>query len=51
MFKSVVGQNIDILLISETKLNETFPDGQFLIPGFLTWSYFRDIANRPVESI
>ena len=26
------GQNIDILLISETKLNETFPDGQFPYP-------------------
>ena len=32
--KYIVGQNIDILLISETKLNESFPDGQFIMDGF-----------------
>ena len=26
--------NVDILLISETKLDESFPEGQFNIPGF-----------------
>ena len=27
---------VDILVISETKLNESFPVGQFKIPGFAT---------------
>ena len=26
--------NVDILVISETKLDESFPEGQFKIPGF-----------------
>ena len=26
--------NLDILLISETKIDDTFPDSQFLIKGF-----------------
>ena len=30
----IVGNNIDIFLISETKLNNTFPSGQFLRNGF-----------------
>ena len=30
----IIGNNIDIFLISETKLNETFPEGQFLIDGY-----------------
>ena len=33
--KNVIGENMDILLIGETKLDNTFPDGQFLINGFL----------------
>ena len=33
---SFVTDNIDILLISETKIDSTFPDGQFLITGFST---------------
>ena len=28
--------NVDILVVSETKLNELFPVGQFKIPGFTT---------------
>ena len=28
--------NVDILVISETKLDESFPVGQFKIPGFVT---------------
>ena len=32
--KDVIGQNIDIFLVSETKLNDLFPDAQFLIDGF-----------------
>ena len=26
--------NIDILMISETKLDNSFPEGQFLLPGY-----------------
>ena len=32
--KYLIEKNIDILLISETKLNDTFPDSQFFINGF-----------------
>ena len=31
--KQVKG-SIDILMVSETKLNDSFPEGQFLIEGF-----------------
>ena len=34
MLKEVVGNKIDILLISETKLDNTFPLNQFLLEGF-----------------
>ena len=30
----IVSNNTDILVIQETKLDATFPEGQFLIPGF-----------------
>ena len=33
--------NVDVLVISETKLDESFPEGQFKIPGFAT-SFRRD---------
>ena len=36
-FENLVQQitnNVDILLISETKLDSSFPEGQFLIPGY-----------------
>ena len=32
--KSLVKDNVDILMISETKLDDTFPNGQFLIEGY-----------------
>ena len=32
--KELISNNIDILLISETKLDETFPTGQFLMNGY-----------------
>ena len=32
--RDIINNNIDILLISETKLDVTFPVGQFLINGF-----------------
>ena len=34
MLSDLIRGKIDILLISETKLDETFPSSQFLIPGF-----------------
>ena len=33
-FKFITDNNIDIFLISETKLNDSFPTAQFLIKGF-----------------
>ena len=32
--KSLIKDDIDILMISETKLDDTFPPGQFLIEGY-----------------
>ena len=32
--KFITGNNIDIFLISETKLDDSFPTAQFLIKGF-----------------
>ena len=32
--KEIVSNHIDILIIEETKLDETFPNGSFEIPGF-----------------
>ena len=29
-----IKENVDLLVISETKLDESFPEGQFKIPGF-----------------
>ena len=34
MIKEVVGNKIDVLLISETKLDDTFPLNQFILEGF-----------------
>ena len=31
---SFINNNLDILMISETKIDDTFPDSQFLIKGF-----------------
>ena len=33
-FSDIVKDNIDILMISESKLDDSFPDSQFLIEGF-----------------
>ena len=41
----IIGNNIDIFLISETKLNETFPEGQFLIDGFSP-PYRKDLTDK-----
>ena len=32
----VIKDNIDILMISETKVDDTFPEGQFFLEGFGT---------------
>ena len=32
--KELVSNNIDVLVIQETKLDETFPEKSFIIPGF-----------------
>ena len=37
--KELTGTNIDIFLISETKLNDTFPSGQFLMNAWLSHTY------------
>ena len=39
-----IKRNVDILVISETKLDESFPEGQFKIPGFT--SPFRRYRNE-----
>ena len=31
-----VDNNLDILMVSETKIDDTFPESQFLIEGFST---------------
>ena len=34
MLKEIIGNKIDILLMSETKLDDTFPLSQFILEGF-----------------
>ena len=34
--REIIGNYLDILVIQETKLDSTFPDGQFLITGYKT---------------
>ena len=41
----MIQNNIDILLVSETKLNDTFPVGQFYIDGYAT-TYRFDRTSR-----
>ena len=36
MSQEVLGNNIDVLLISETKLDASFPSSQFIQDGFNT---------------
>ena len=44
-FDKVVESNIDILVIAETKLDESFPNNQFTLEVYYT-PYRLDIANR-----
>ena len=32
--KLIVNENVDILCITETKIDESFPTAQFLLPGY-----------------
>ena len=34
MLKEVIGNKVNILLIHETKLDDTFPPSQFILEGF-----------------
>ena len=34
MLQDVIGNNIDVLLIFETKLDVSFPSSQFILDGF-----------------
>ena len=43
--RHIIGNNIDIFLISETKLNATFPESQFLIDGFFP-PYRKDRTDK-----
>ena len=38
--KLIIGQNIDILIITETKLDETFPKSQFHMDGYAPISHW-----------
>ena len=42
--KEIVLKYIDTLVITETKLDDTFPNAQFLVPGFS--KIFRFYRNR-----
>ena len=44
LLMEIIGTNIDLLPISETKLNATFPIGQFFIDGFHV--PFREDRNK-----
>ena len=41
----IVDGNIDILCIAETKLDESFPNNQFVLVGYHLW-YRLDITNK-----
>ena len=43
----IVNNKIDILMVSETKLSETFPTSQFLMQGYLAPSIKDRTSKRP----
>ena len=57
--KELVSDNIDVLVIEETKLDETFPEKAFMIPGykkpfrkeFLTAKYFDYMHIHIIKNI
>ena len=44
-FSMMIQDHIDILVIAETKLDASFPNNQFLIPGFKT-PYRLDVSEK-----
>ena len=46
--KPIISPNFDIFLVSETKLDESFPNNQFSISGY---GMFRQGRNRFVGSL
>ena len=47
--KILVQDKIDILVVTESKLDDTFPDSQFHIPGYKV--HFRKDRNKLVRGI
>ena len=43
--------NLDILLISETKIDSSFPTAQFQIEGYTTYSLDRNANGGGMEDI
>ena len=48
MLQEVIGNNIDVLLISETKLDASFPSSQIILDGF-TPTY--SLVERNTEEV
>ena len=42
----IIKDNIDILMISETKVDNSFPDGQFFLDGFEATYFQKYICDR-----
>ena len=34
--KLIIGKNVDVLVLTETKIDDSFPTSQFLIDGYTT---------------
>ena len=43
--KLIIDENVDILCIAETKIDESFPTAQFILPGYHK-SYRLDITDK-----
>ena len=43
--KEIINENIDILVVSETKLDNSYPDTQFHLPGFNSFRYDRNSSG------
>ena len=56
MLSDQIKDNIDVSLVSETKIDDSFPIGNFLIDGFSTpyrldrWSVREDVSSNLVEA-
>ena len=50
MLSDQIKDNIDVLLVSEIKIDDSFPNGIFLIDGFSTpYRLDRDSEAKPIE--